>query len=126
MPNIKFKYSRNELNYTLIIIYMLIIFYLSSIPLDFPEIIDLLDPTKFSLHVIEYSILGFLIFNAKRDKKFSILIGFFYALTDEIHQSFVPYRIFSFFDLIADFIGVYLGIILFQSKENFIKIKFTG
>lgn len=39
--------------------YMFLIFYLSSIPLKFPE--TRIDSTKFVLHAIEYFILGMLL-----------------------------------------------------------------
>ena len=92
---------------------MALIFYLSSIPLEFPEIINELDPTKFSLHLAEYTILGFLLFNAKKNFNFSFLVSSLYGLSDEVHQYFVPYRTFSLFDLLADMIGSLFGIVIF-------------
>jgi VanZ family protein len=106
-----------KFEYLSLFLYMLFIFYLSSIPIKLPEIFDF-DPTRFTLHVIEYTILGFLLFNARRDFLFSFLFGSIYGLSDEIHQYFVPFRTFSFYDVIADTIGVCLGIFLF--KELFI------
>lgn len=92
---------------------MLLIFYFSSIPIGLPEIFDF-DPTKFTLHIAEYTVLGFLLFNVKKDFLFSFLVGSIYGLSDEIHQYFVPFRTFSFYDIIADAIGVYFGIFLFK------------
>jgi VanZ family protein len=43
----------------------------------------------------------------------TIIIGIFYALTDEWHQSFVPGRNSSIFDLIVDAIGVFSASVLF-------------
>lgn len=102
------------INYFYVLFYMVFIFYLSSIPLKFPETINKIDPTKFSLHVIEYMILGFLLFNAKKDLKSSFVIGSLYGLTDEIHQFFVPFRTFSYLDLIADCLGSFLGALIFH------------
>jgi VanZ family protein len=102
------------------------IFYLSSIPLAFPEIVNRIDPTKFSFHVVEYSILGFLLFNASKNFNLSFLIGSFYGLSDEIHQIFVPLRMFSVLDWVSDVIGVILGIILFSylKKKNKILLNY--
>ena len=102
-----------KIDFLLVIVYMALIFYLSSIPLEFPEIINELDPTKFSLHLAEYTILGFLLFNAKKNFNFSFLVSSLYGLSDEVHQYFVPYRTFSLFDLLADMIGSLFGIVIF-------------
>lgn len=102
-----------KIDFLLVIAYMTLIFYLSSIPLEFPEIINELDPTKFSLHLAEYTILGFLLFNAKKNFNFSFLVSSLYGLSDEVHQYFVPYRTFSLFDLLADMIGSLFGIVIF-------------
>jgi VanZ family protein len=37
---------------------------------------------------------------------FSLMIGGLYALSDEVHQTFVPYRTASPMDLVADFVGL--------------------
>ena len=42
----------------------------------------------------------------------AILIGTIYAITDEFHQSFVPYRTASTLDLYADFLGLLLAQLL--------------
>ena len=67
-----------------------------------------------SLHMIEYGI--FLIFNYRgilntvtRDKKkagkIALIITVLYALSDELHQTFVPTREGKFRDIIFDTIG---------------------
>lgn len=68
-------------------------------------------------HGVEYSILGLLLFRAFKNTfsgspkslVSSGLVGSFYGLTDEIHQFFVPYRLCTFEDVIADMIGVFFG-----------------
>ena len=42
----------------------------------------------------------------------SILVGLIYAITDEIHQSFIPGRTASIRDVCIDTCGVFLGIII--------------
>jgi VanZ family protein len=39
----------------------------------------------------------------------SIFFGILYAVSDEIHQIFVPNRSASFYDLIADFVGLLIA-----------------
>ena len=110
-------------SWILALAYMCLIFILSSFPLEFPEVVDKLDPTKFSLHVVEYSILGLLLFKASRNFKASTFVGIAYGLSDEIHQYFVPFRTFSLFDWLADTIGVILGILIFMKIEGKFDIK---
>lgn len=42
----------------------------------------------------------------------SLLVGQIYAITDEIHQSFIPGRTASARDVCIDTCGVFLGIII--------------
>ncbi len=108
----------------LVLAYMSLIFYLSSIPLHFPEVINKFDPSKFTLHTIEYSILGFLVFYASKKRNFSIIFSSFYGLSDEIHQYFVPFRYFDWFDLLADVIGSILGVIAIIHFEKMFSKRF--
>ncbi|MDI6806619.1 MAG: VanZ family protein [Candidatus Aenigmarchaeota archaeon] len=100
-----------KLYLSITIMYMALIFYISSIPLEFPEVVDKLDPTKFSLHVVEYTILGILLPRVA-GIKLSFLVGSLYGLSDEMHQLFVPFRVFSLWDWLADVIGIIFGILI--------------
>lgn len=88
---------------------MSFIFYLSSIPLGLPEVVHRLDPERFVLHLAEYALLGFLLFNARQRLGFALLVGTAYGLSDELHQLFVPTRVFSPHDVLADSLGSLLG-----------------
>lgn len=103
---------RKSFSFLLLIAYMGLIFYLSSIPLELPEISW--DPTKFTLHLGEYFILALLALNALGTRSTSFLISSIYGITDEIHQSFVPTRMCSFSDMIADILGSLLAIVLYS------------
>jgi len=102
-------------------VYAGLIFYFSSLP-TIPEPITRIIPQTLILHVIEYFIFGILLFRALVNSEntalknnailLSIIISIFYGITDEIHQHFVPGRIFGFLDVIADSIGSSLGIII--------------
>jgi VanZ family protein len=67
-----------------------------------------------SLHLIEYGILGILLFYALSSLPFTLLIAYLYALSDEIHQYFIPGRGSKFTDTLFDLAGIILGIFLFK------------
>ncbi|MEK7845867.1 MAG: VanZ family protein [Nitrospinota bacterium] len=98
--------------------YMAVIFYMSS--LSKPITYELPHGTDKLLHFIEYAVLGFLMSYSlkKSGVKRYILTGWLfaalYALTDEIHQAFVPMRNASIFDFGADSIGGIIGSFIFK------------
>ncbi len=71
-------------------------------------------------HVIEYGILGILIYRALKQEKISkkeaiiyaIIIACFYGFTDEFHQSFTPHRTTRLRDVFIDTIGASVGILI--------------
>ena len=100
-----------------------LIFYLSSQshPEDnLPSFVGLLSDKV--LHVAEYAVLGGLCYMAFRygtgDRLrpwaglLAVLLASLYGLSDEIHQSFVPFRESSGFDWLADGIGATLGAVV--------------
>jgi VanZ family protein len=96
----------------------IVIFYYSSLSYPVPQTVQ--EVTFFDmntvLHIGEYAVFSFfLTFGLyKKIKNYYIVsIGFLYALSDEIHQYFVPYRYFDFLDVLADGIGVFIGYIGF-------------
>ena len=83
-------------------------------------------------HYSIYTLLGFILsrlwkFYKSQDRAFwkVLLIGALYAVTDEIHQLFVPGRSGSIIDVLIDTAGVLTGIILFNIY-NVVKIKFIS
>ncbi|MDI6689673.1 MAG: dephospho-CoA kinase [Actinomycetota bacterium] len=100
--------------------WMGLIFYLSSRPISFP-IHPLLSNT---FHFVEYAILTFLLLIAFKNTTnlqstllcawaMSISIG--YGILDEIHQIFVPTRIFSLWDVAVDSLAAL--IVAFMARE---------
>lgn len=69
-------------------------------------------------HFTEFAILGILLESSLHDYKIkntisiSVLVGFIYACSDEIHQLFVVNRYCSFNDVMIDVSGVFVGVIL--------------
>ena len=99
------------------IIYMIAIWVMSSMSSD--AIVELPDSKwdgyiKESLHLVEFGLLYLFLALALLTMRelngtinmILIVISSLYGLTDEIHQSFVPYRTATVIDLVKDCIGV--------------------
>ncbi|HIU52150.1 MAG TPA: VanZ family protein [Candidatus Merdicola faecigallinarum] len=57
--------------------------------------------------------------DVKRKITYSFIIGVIYAITDEIHQLFVPGRSGEIRDVLIDGLGIIVGIILiYQFKKK--------
>ena len=85
-----------------------------------------------TLHIIEYAILYFLLFRAfypinnkwlslKYKFILPIIIGFFYSVTDELHQLFVPTRSGQLKDTGFDLLGIILMYTFIKKYFNDIK-----
>jgi VanZ family protein len=128
--------KRGQIYLVAVIIYASFIFYLSSIPnppspisyrfirhiyltlenlglgfLAYPFYLYILFPDKF-VHFFLYLGFGILLNLAiaswKRNLHYltALSIGSLYAVSDEIHQIFTPFRSASFSDFLADFLGI--------------------
>lgn len=89
-----------------VIIWMVVIFFLSgrsSVQVAEEPLINFLFFK--TLHVIEYAILFALYYRALKNKTAALLLTLLYAVTDEIHQLFVPTREGRLRDVIIDAIG---------------------
>jgi VanZ family protein len=105
----------------LVVGYVLLIFTVSSIPNLRAPGPDFLPKDKIA-HLVEYSILGALLFkgfgwSVSRSRlatfAFILAVGASIGGLDEIYQSFVPGRTMSIYDWTADAIGTALGSGLF-------------
>mgnify|MGYP001158225126 FL=1 len=79
------------------------------------------------LHVLEYFIFGYLLITSLYNKSMypfylTLFIGVTFALADEIYQSTVFGRFSSFYDVIADTIGLILSIIFYKKISKIINI----
>ncbi|HEC66041.1 MAG TPA: VanZ family protein [bacterium] len=115
-----------------LILYAGLIFTLSSFSLP-PSKVEIPFIDKF-IHLVEYGILGFLFYRALRASRFppkadqplaeakvfilSIIFSILYALSDEIHQYFVPGREFDLWDLAADSLGIILAALYLKRRQN--------
>lgn len=118
--------NKNFLNYFLLILWMGVIFYLSSQP-DLKSGFE--SQTDFILrklaHITEYGILTFLAWRAisdggvKNNKRYliaAIIFSAFYAISDEYHQLFVYGRVGSPVDVIIDSVGILIAVFLIRVK----------
>ena len=115
------------------ILWMAIIFYLSSnqrVKVTGKFLFDFL--IFKTLHMIEYATLYFLLFRAfylSQNKKgslnkrliFPIFLAISYAVSDEVHQTLVPTREGKARDVIIDSAGVLIMYIYIKNNLNFIK-----
>ena len=115
------------------LLWMTIIFYFSS----FPKV-SITENTLYAfiffktLHIIEYAILYFLLFRAfyfLNNKKLSlkdkfiltIFIAILYAISDEVHQTFVPTREGRLRDVFIDTASILLMYIYIRTSLNKLK-----
>ena len=75
------------------------------------------------LHIIEYYILGILLFfaflpSSKSPDVISLILGLFYSLIDELYQSTVIGRDASALDVLADIVGLILSILFIKLFLN--------
>jgi len=106
-----------------------LIFYVSSQPHpedDLPSFV--LSFSDKVLHVVEYAVLGGLCYRAlrwgtneswgHRALPLAVLFASLYGISDEIHQSFVPFRDSSWLDWVADTIGAAIGAVVMSRLDN--------
>ncbi|MEA1912991.1 MAG: VanZ family protein [candidate division WOR-3 bacterium] len=87
------------------IIWLIILFITTSIPIDSLSRISLFGFDKLS-HLFLYSVLTLFFFfdYGKKNWKFFPLIVLL-SVVDEIHQYYIPGRTMSFYDLLFDLLG---------------------
>ena len=128
-----FTLSMIYFRYIPMIAVMGIIFFLSSRPGDSLNLPDIPDLDKI-LHVLAYGVLGLTIFFAVPEGKYRsnpcrisfmvVLICLLYGISDEFHQSFVPNRMPSVLDLVADTTGALLAaFVWFIMKQQRVRAK---
>jgi VanZ family protein len=94
-----------------------VIFALSSIP-DLGTDLGIWDLIGRKIaHAVEFAILGALLFRALGRTAVSVVAGSLYAVSDEVHQSFVEGRVGSPLDWAIDTVGVALGVALLARRR---------
>lgn len=113
------------------LLFMLFIFLLSSQPRLSVTGQFLFDFVIFkTLHIVEYAILYFLLaraflkttaFQVSGVFLYSFLVAFFYAIIDEVHQTFIPTREGKLRDVAIDALGIYLTYLFLKNKLKLIR-----
>ena len=70
-------------------------------------------------HAAEFAVLGLLLARAIGHELPALILGIAYAVTDELHQAFVPGRLGSVWDLLLDSVGVALGVLLMRRLRTY-------
>lgn len=114
-----------------VIVWMGVIFYLSDQPdlkSSFPGGIDFI--LRKMAHITEFAVLTFLVWHAlaesvspesKKSRKLIViasLFAFFYAISDEYHQTFIFGRVGSPKDVAIDSIGIIVAAIVVWGKKK--------
>ena len=105
-----------------LIVYCLAIYIQSDYPS--PKSLPSFEFSDKLLHFGAYAVMGVLFYRAYQTLSFknnilllvllSMVSTSLYGVSDEIHQSFVPYRDGSFLDVIADVLGAICGVYLYN------------
>ena len=110
-------------------VYAGLIFLLSSLP-HFPEEVPSFIGYDKLAHFIEYYFFGVLICRWLLNKKslfvaghalfITLLIGVCYSVSDEWHQSFIPGRVASIWDVLFDAMGITAAVLTYRitMKKN--------
>jgi VanZ family protein len=103
-----------------VLVWAAVIFTLSSIPSLDTGLGGWDTLLRKGAHLTEYAILGGLLLRALGQEVPAVVVGALYAVTDELHQSFVRGRHASPLDFLLDTAGVALGVYalhrLFQTR----------
>ena len=105
-----------------------IIFYVSHQPGDFARLPPIIGLDKL-IHVLVYFILACtFLFGlgqySKRENQFlvtamAVVLCLLYGISDELHQSFIPGRIASIWDVLADGLGGLLAGVVWSRQKVF-------
>ena len=119
-----------------VIFWMSLIFSLSSVPdlqSGLKQEVDII--LRKLAHIGEYAVLTFLLARAlsryslktssQRLLLLSFLLSLLYAVSDEVHQRFIPGREGALRDIAIDSIGITLALLLLASKNRVAKTLAT-
>ena len=101
-----------------VVLWAALIFALSSVPALSTGLGTWDTILRKGAHLTEYAILGILLMRALGSELPAFLVGFAYAITDEIHQHFVRGRHASPFDVAFDATGLALGLLLYLAATR--------
>lgn len=116
---IRSLYKRNISFIMLFLIASLIFYFSSQTGQESSNLSSVLWVRKLA-HISEYTVLSFFVYayfsnfqyGSKRTIILTYVVSLLYAVSDELHQTFVPNRSGNLIDVGVDSIGIILGIII--------------
>ena len=90
------------------------IFALSSVPSLSTELGTWDTILRKLAHVAEYAVLGGLLYRALRRPRLAVALAALYAVSDEVHQTFVEGRVGAPLDVGIDALGAVAGVVLWR------------
>lgn len=110
---------RRYLRFLPAVVWMGIIFYLSSLPsLQLTGEFSIYDTALRKVaHLLEFGVLYLLWYWATGKSKNSAVIAILYAVSDELHQSFVPTRTAEALDLLFDLLGIAIALFITKHRQ---------
>jgi VanZ family protein len=95
-----------------VLVWAAVIFAFSSVP-SFSTELGAWDTILRKLaHLAEYAILGALLCRALRRPRLAVAVATLYAVSDEVHQTFVEGRVGAPLDVGIDAIGALIGVLV--------------
>lgn len=121
--------NRIYIVYLPLVIYWIVIFILTSLPIDIAININVSDKIE---HFGAYGVLSFLLFFTLSFQKkiplfkefpatFTLVFASLYGMVDELHQLLVPGRNADIKDWIADLTGALLAVLIAKYILNYLK-----
>ncbi|HKY24879.1 MAG TPA: VanZ family protein [Gaiella sp.] len=101
-----------------VIVWAAVIFAFSSVPSLSTELGTWDTILRKLAHLAEYAILGALLCRALRRPGLAILAAILYAVSDEIHQTFVEGRVGAPLDVGIDALGAAVGVLLWTRLRD--------
>jgi VanZ family protein len=117
------SFGKRSCLWSVFIGYCVLLVYLSHQPGD-PDYVAPFEHWDKLVHVIEYAVFAILLVLAlstvheKRVPWIVLSLTLLFAISDEIHQSFVPFREASVGDILADLLGACAGALLLWSVRS--------
>ena len=104
-------------SYSILLIYSLVMFYYAIVPIEIP-ITFAFDSKRLLWHFLEHLVFGVLLLNATRNTSKSLKFGLFYSILVELIQIWAPTRVFDFYDLTANILGLLSGLFTFSKVRK--------
>jgi VanZ family protein len=101
-----------------VVVWAAVIFAFSSVPSLSTELGTVDTILRKLAHLAEYAVLGALLCRALRRPALAILVATLYAVSDEVHQTFVEGRVGAPLDVGLDAIGAAVGVLLWTRLRD--------